>query len=115
MAQSAVTRHLDGRAAQLLTDVQFTDWAHLMTTVIEHRDFLARRLREWELLRAVALHEPWSAERLTCATDWFQRKAATMEIVTSHEALSLLAERGRTRRVRNAASRRMKRLGQSPD
>ncbi|WP_455361751.1 hypothetical protein [Streptomyces sp. SYSU K21746] len=43
---------------------------------------------------------------MTGASDWFQRSAAA--IVTSPEALKLLAERGRTRRVRNAASRQLR-------
>jgi len=107
MAQSAVVHHIDRRAAQLLTDARFTAWAHRMATVIEGRDFLTRRLHEWTLLRAIALGEPWAAEELTAASDWFQRTAATARIITSPDALGLLAERGRTRRVRNAASRRL--------
>lgn len=73
--------------------------------MITDRDFLTLRLREWILLRAIALDEPWAAEEFTGATDWFQRMAATTQIAASPKALRLLAERGRTRRVRNAASR----------
>jgi hypothetical protein len=46
MADSAVGRHLDRRAADLLTDPLFTAWARTMTAAIADRDFLARRLRE---------------------------------------------------------------------
>jgi lysyl-tRNA synthetase class I len=115
MAQGAVVHHLDRRAAQLLTDTDFTAWVHIMVAVIGDRDFLTRRLREWTLLRTIALNEPWAAEELTAASDWFQRTAATTQIITSPDALSQLAERGRTRRVRNAASRRMERLDQPPN
>lgn len=104
MADSAVGRHLDCRAADLLTDPRFTAWAQTLTEVIADRDFLTLRLREWTLLRTIALDEPWTAEELTGATDWFQRMAATTQIAASPKALRLLAERGRTRRVRNAAS-----------
>lgn len=107
MADSAVVRHLDRRAADLLTDPRFTTWAQTLTEAIADRDFLTRRLREWTLLRAIALGKPWATEELTSASDWFQRKAATTQIVTSPRALRLLAERGRTRRVRNAASRQL--------
>jgi hypothetical protein len=103
MADSAVGRHLDRRAAALLTDPRFTAWAHTLSEVIAGRDFLTRRLREWILLRTVAVDQPWTAEELIGASDWFQRMVATTRIVTSPEALRLLAERGRTRRVRNAA------------
>lgn len=107
MAQSAVNRHMEDRAAELLTDSRFPAWARMMATAIGDRTFLTRRLREWTLLRAIALDEPWTAEELTSASDWFQRTAAALESVTSPDALNLLAERGRTRRVRNAASRRV--------
>uniref|UniRef100_A0AAU2VI32 Uncharacterized protein n=1 Tax=Streptomyces sp. NBC_00008 TaxID=2903610 RepID=A0AAU2VI32_9ACTN len=107
MADSAVGRHLDRRAAGLLTGPRFTAWAHAMTEVIADRDFLALRLREWALLRAIALGEPWTAEELTGATNWLQRMAATSQIATSSESLRLLAEHGRTRRTRNAAGRQL--------
>ncbi|MGW1534517.1 hypothetical protein [Streptomyces aureus] len=107
MAEAAVNRHLECRASVLLTDLAFTAWGHSMTAVIGDRPFLTRRLREWTLLRAIALDEPWTAEELTTASDWFQRTASAAQIVTSAEVLTLLAERGRTRRVRNAARRRI--------
>ncbi|WP_405705926.1 hypothetical protein OG264_03025 [Streptomyces xanthophaeus] len=107
MAESAVGLHLDRRAADLLTGPGFDPWARGVSEVIAERRFLTRRLREWTLLRTVALDGAWSGEELTGASDWFQRMAATTQIVTSPEALGLLAERGRTRRVRNAAGRRL--------
>ncbi|MGW1761045.1 hypothetical protein [Streptomyces mirabilis] len=107
MADSAVGRHLDRRAADLLTGPAFTAWARTMTEVIADRDFLTRRLCEWTLLRTITLGEPWAAEDLTSASDWFQRMATATQVVASPEALRLLAEHGRTRRVRNAASRQL--------
>lgn len=109
MADSAVGRHLDRRAADLLTDSRFTAWAQTLTEVIADRDFLACRLREWTLLRAIALGRPWAAEDLTRASDWCQRMAATTQIAPSSRALSLLAEHGRNRRVRNAAQLQLQR------
>jgi hypothetical protein len=111
MADSAVGRHLDRRAVGLLTGPRFTAWARTMTEVIADREFLSLRLREWTLLRTIALGDPWTAEELTGTTDWFQRTVATTPIVTSPKALELLAERGRTRRVRNAASRQLRSRG----
>ncbi|MEU5880433.1 hypothetical protein [Spirillospora sp. NPDC047279] len=46
MTEAAVTRHLERRAAQLLTYSAFTTLAQAMTTVIRDRPFLIRRLRE---------------------------------------------------------------------
>jgi len=113
MAESAVGRHMDRRASQLLTVPAFTGWAHAMAEVIAERDFLTRRLREWSLLRSIVLGEPWAVEKVTGASDWFQRLATTTQIVSSPDALRMLADHGRTRRIRNAASRRLRQLEQT--
>ena len=106
MAQSAIVRHLDRQAAQLLTDKGFTAWARAMAEISAEREFLARRLREWTLLRSITMGEPWGSEEVTTGSDWFQRKA--VETVPSPAVLTLLAEAGRTRRVRADASRRLR-------
>ncbi|KOV30834.1 hypothetical protein ADK60_16025 [Streptomyces sp. XY431] len=106
MAEAAVNQHLERRAAEQLTGPGFPAWAEMMAVVVGGRAFLVRRLREWTLLRSLALDEPWTEEELLTASDWFQRTVTTTRSVTSPAALGLLAERGRTRRVRNAASRR---------
>ncbi|MGW0854363.1 hypothetical protein [Streptomyces sp. NPDC002690] len=114
MGQSAVVRHVDRRANELLTDARFTAWADLMATVVVHHDFLTRRLREWTLLRAVVLEEAWSAEELSDASDWFQRTAVASPQINSPAALGVLAATGRTRRVRDAAGQRMGRPDRLP-
>ncbi|XRQ07333.1 hypothetical protein ACN3XK_64315 [Actinomadura welshii] len=109
MAQSAVIRHLDNRAANLLPlpDQRFEDWAHAMASQISELDFLTRRLHEWTMLRLITMGERWAVEEVTTASDWFQRKA--VETVTTPAVLTLLATAGRTRRVRAAANRRLHR------
>ncbi|MFG2990339.1 hypothetical protein ACGFZK_13790 [Streptomyces sp. NPDC048257] len=107
MAESAVVTHLDRRAVHLLADEEFPAWARAMADVLAGRAFPERRLREWTLLKAVNRGEPWAAEELTAASDWCQRTAA--RLLTSYEALSLLATGARTRRVRNAAAERLRR------
>lgn len=106
MAQSAIIRHLDRRAALLMTDDGFTAWTRTMAEISAEREFLARRLREWTLLRSIAIGESWGSEEVTTGSDWFQRKA--VETLPSPAVLSLLAEAGRTRRVRAEASRRQR-------
>ncbi|WP_405442740.1 hypothetical protein OG373_35525 [Streptomyces avidinii] len=107
MAESAVVTHLDRRAVQLLADEEFPAWAGDMAAALAGRPFPERRLREWSLLMAVTRDDPWSAEELTAASDWCQRTA--VRLLTSYEALSLLATAARTRRVRNAAADRLRR------
>ncbi len=107
MAESAVVTHLDRRAAQLLDDPRFPGWARALRGALGDHAFPARRLREWTLLKAISRGEPWSAEDLTAASDWCQRTAA--QSLTSYEALTLLADAARTRRVRNSAAARLRR------
>ncbi|WP_280404336.1 hypothetical protein [Nocardia brasiliensis] len=107
MAESAIVHHIDRRAARLLTDEAFPDWAARVAEVIDGRAFVARRLREWILLRAVSTGQAWTAEEILDASDWFQRSAA--EIISCPPVRALLADRGRTRRVRAAAGRRIQR------
>ncbi|GAA3387079.1 hypothetical protein [Streptomyces roseoviridis] len=111
MAQSAVVRHVDRRAAELLTDARFPAWCRALSGVVAGRDVLARRLREWTLLRALVLGEPWTPAELTTASDWCQRTAVTGTFAVSPAALALLAERGCTRRVRHTAARRPRHPG----
>ncbi len=100
MAQAAVLRHLDRRAAQLCSGPGWEEWAQTMTRTVARHPFLTRRLREWSLLRAVTLRLPWHKDELLAASDWLQLKTAAGP---NPEALPVLAERGRTKRIRDTA------------
>jgi hypothetical protein len=76
MAQSAVVRHLDRRAAHLLFGPGFASWTKRMAEVIGRREFLVQRLREWTLLKSITLSEPWAIEELTSASNWLQLKVS---------------------------------------
>ncbi|GAA2443096.1 hypothetical protein GCM10010191_69370 [Actinomadura vinacea] len=56
----------------------------------------------------ISVGAPWTAEDLVASSDWLQRAAA--QKVTSRNALAVLATKGRTRRVRNAAARGLAQL-----
>ncbi|MFD9303503.1 hypothetical protein ACFWCB_12775 [Streptomyces sp. NPDC060048] len=105
MAESAVVTHLDRRAARLLGDETFPAWARAMGAAIGDHAFAARRLWEWTLLKAITGGESWSGAELLAASDWCQRTAA--QSLHAEEALRLLADAARTRRVRNAAAQRL--------
>ncbi|MFD5738202.1 hypothetical protein ACFXJM_09095 [Streptomyces massasporeus] len=106
MAGAAVVRHLDRRAAELLSTPLWEEWAEVMARVVTGHPFLVRRLEEWALFRAVALRLPWHRDDLLAASDWLQLKAADG---TTPEALRLLAESGRTKRIRNTARESLRR------
>lgn len=102
MARSAVLRHLDRRAAELHAGPAYEPWASVLTQAVVHDAFLTRRLREWSLLRAVTLRLPWQQDDLLASSDWLQLRTAA-DPGTSTEALELLADRGRTKRIRATA------------
>jgi hypothetical protein len=98
MAESAVVRHLDRRAEGLCRGPEFSGWVAAMDPVLDRYPFAAQRLREWTLFTAITLAQPWRAEEVIAASDWLQRKVAESGI--SPAASAVLAEAGRTRRVR---------------
>lgn len=71
----------------------------MIQATIDH-PFLAQRLREWSLFRAITLRLPWQPEDLLESSNWLQLKTAAG---TSTEAIEILAEAGRTKRIRNTA------------
>ena len=100
MAQSAVLRHLDRRADNLYPGPAYDEWAQTMTQATIDRPFLTQRLREWSLFRAITLKLPWQPDDLLASSNWLQLKTAAG---TSTVAVELLAEVGRTKRIRNTA------------
>ncbi|MEU0585435.1 hypothetical protein [Streptomyces sp. NPDC006132] len=104
MAQAAVLRHLDRRAAVLCAEPGWEEWAQVMARAVVRHPFLIRRLREWSLFRAVTLRLPWQQDDLLAASDWLQLKAAAGP---DPDALAVLADRGRTKRIRSTARTRL--------
>jgi hypothetical protein len=100
MARSAVLRHLDRRAAALHAGPAYEGWARAMTQVTIDHPFLAQRLREWSIFRAVTLKMSWQPDDLLASSNWLQLKTAAG---TNTEAIEILAEAGHTKRIRNTA------------
>ncbi|MDK1345936.1 hypothetical protein QNO09_22050 [Streptomyces sp. 378] len=108
MAQGAVLRHLDRRAAQLCAGPAWEGWAQAMARVVIRHPFLVRRLQEWSLCRAVALRLPWRRDDLLVSSSWLQLRIAAG---SDTEALGVLAESGRTKRIRHTARTGLARRG----
>ncbi|WP_282202408.1 hypothetical protein [Kitasatospora fiedleri] len=100
MAQSAVLRHVDRRAADLYPGPAYERWVQSMIQAAIDHPFLAQRLREWSLFRAVTLELPWQPDDLLASSNWLQLRTAAG---TNTEATEILAEAGRTKRIRNTA------------
>ena len=72
-------------------------------------DFLQLRISEWELLQQSAEHPGECAPEIRHASHWLQRKLADES--ASPAVLQALAEDGGTRKIRNIARDRTRRLG----
>ena len=101
MAHSAVIGHLDHRAASLGPGEAFADWSRRIAPVLQGHDLPERRLVEWSLLKGIESGQPWNTSDLIEASNWLQHKLA--EHTGPREALAVLAENGRTNRIRNTA------------
>ncbi|MFE7333108.1 hypothetical protein ACFU8W_51755 [Streptomyces sp. NPDC057565] len=105
MAQSAVLRHIDRRATGLLADPAYERWTETMAQAVAGHPFLTGRLLEWSLFQAVTQGGAWHPDTLLASSDWLQLKTAA----TAHtDALKILAEHGRTKRIRNTAKANLK-------
>jgi len=105
MAQSAVVRYLEWRAVDLIDSPRYPSWSRAMVSVVEGRPFLVQRLHEWSLFRAAALAHRWDPSALTESSEWLQRRI--VENLDSSDALTVLAESGRTIRVRTTAKTKL--------
>lgn len=109
MARSAVIRHMERRSAELLREPGYSAWEQGLAHAVSGHPYLVKRLREESLFRAIELDLPWTEMALKESTDWLQRLVS--HVSTSPKALAILAESGRTRRVRNAAALKIKSSG----
>jgi hypothetical protein len=108
MAQSAILRHLDRRATELHPGPAYEPWAASMAQAAGHHSLLTRRLREWSLFRTITLNEAWHPDVLLDSSDWLQLKAAA---TSNTDAIEILAQHGRTKRIRNTARTNVKQQG----
>ncbi|WP_370935333.1 hypothetical protein [Amycolatopsis sp. cg13] len=66
------------------------------------REFVRQRVRDWELWLETENGRVLDVADLESASDWMQRRLA--DFSASRQVLALLAEHGRTKRIRNTAA-----------
>lgn len=76
-----------------------------MTQVTTRYPFLTRWPREWTLFRAVTLGQPWNPDALLESSNWLQPKTTE---TSNAAALEVLADGGRTKRIRNTVRANLK-------
>ncbi|WP_344617102.1 hypothetical protein [Dactylosporangium salmoneum] len=108
MAESVLMSLVDTRAEGLSSAASFAAWAEPVVDAVGADGFIARRVQEWALFKALQSGEPVDREALAAASNWLQRKL--VEEADSAAVLAVLGEAGRTKRVRNLAKTRAGRL-----
>ncbi|MDQ3786875.1 MAG: hypothetical protein M3422_06485 [Actinomycetota bacterium] len=109
VARSAVVELVDTRAMQATDPAAFQEWAaglDLGDLAAVHQEFVRGRVHDWTVYLAVENgHTPTAAE-IDGVTNRMQRLLA--EHSTSQAVLAVLAETGRTRKIRNIAANRIR-------
>ncbi|KAB2352522.1 hypothetical protein [Actinomadura rudentiformis] len=110
VSKTAVVHFVDTIAMKAADAAEFQQWAAGISPETQllkakgSRRFVQRRIQDWTMyLEIKAGRKPTDAE-LTNATDWMQRLIATES--TSLPILTLLAEKGRTSKIRRIAKNR---------
>jgi hypothetical protein len=112
-SKTAVVAFVDTIAERATSADAFRQWSNEILPELDafatagNREFVRRRIHDWLFALAVDDgHVPTPAE-LADVTDWMQRRLA--ETSTSQPVLTLLAEHGNTRKIRNVAKNRVSR------
>jgi hypothetical protein len=105
MSEATVVMFIDHAAAQIQSVARYSEWLDQHKRQFAHLEFASRRADEWRTAKDIEAGAPGSEYRLASASDWLQRKVA--ESSNSREAVAVLAEQGRTRRIRSIASERL--------
>ncbi|MFB9928109.1 hypothetical protein ACFORO_36045 [Amycolatopsis halotolerans] len=71
---------------------------------VKDREFVRQRVRDWELWLETENGRVPDVAGLASSSDWMQRRLA--DFSASPQLLALLAEHGRTRKIRNTAANR---------
>jgi hypothetical protein len=108
MAEAVLLSLVDTRAEGSDSAASFAAWAAPVLDAVGADGFIARRVQEWKLFKALQSGAPVDREALAAATNWLQRKV--VEEADSAGVLTVLGEIGRTKRVRNLAKSRAGRL-----
>jgi hypothetical protein len=108
MKTAAIVDQVDRKGASLPTAEQFATWEGTFHDLVDEYPFVVRRIEEWQLFKQISEDDVSKLSALPDASDWLQRKVA--EESSSQPTLELLAEAGRTKRVRNMANQRLAHL-----
>ncbi|RII20601.1 hypothetical protein DSC45_05185 [Streptomyces sp. YIM 130001] len=110
VSKSAVVELVDRVAEKASDSGVFRQWSVQLRSEIDrfkvesHREFVRRRVYDWQFYLAVKEGHVASSAELARVTRWMQRRLA--EESTSRRLLTLLAESGSSKKIRNIAKNR---------
>ncbi|MCW2638361.1 MAG: hypothetical protein JWP76_667 [Dactylosporangium sp.] len=110
MAESAMVSYMDSQASRLPSADVFAAWAAGISDMVEKQSFLARRIRDWQLFKALMDGGNPDPVTLAAASNWLQHKV--VDEALSAAVLTVMGKVGRTKRVRNLAKTRAGRIRQ---
>jgi hypothetical protein len=111
-SKTAFVDFVDNIAWRTTDPAEFEEWATGIAAEIDlleaegNRRFLRRRIRDWTIYLAMKAGHLPTQDELVEATDWMQCRIA--EESTSLAVLTLLAEIGSTKKIRNVARNQAK-------
>ncbi|MFC1409568.1 hypothetical protein ACEZCY_25310 [Streptacidiphilus sp. N1-12] len=108
MGLSTVIQHLGNRIGELGSSQALGDWQATVDRVLRQSSFLHTRAVDGLRLRRHEEGEPLAAEQLPDYSDWLQRRLAESSVRPG--VLAVLAEHGRTHRIRRGAGARLRAL-----
>jgi len=110
VAKSAVVALIDAVAPTMSGPTEFERWAASLGPELDHlststeRDFVRLRIHDWTVYLAIAAGDTPTVSNLAATTNWMQHLLASES--TSPAILTMLAESGNTRKIRNTAQNR---------
>jgi hypothetical protein len=117
-SKTAVVDLVDTIAAKTTNPAEFQQWSADILPEVDrlttegNRRFIHRRIHDWTFwLTVEAGHTP-APDELADVTDWMQRRIA--EESTSVPVLTVLAEHGSTKKIRNIARNRAAKSDRTP-
>lgn len=108
MASAAATYLVDAAANTIRNLEEFSSWTQKLQLLQEGFEFPQRRAEEWILYKKIQIEQADALDEIQQRSDWVQRKVAAES--NSTNALELLAESGRTKRIRSMAQQRLRTL-----
>ncbi|MFE3114368.1 hypothetical protein ACFXKJ_41150 [Kitasatospora indigofera] len=108
MGQAALVDHVDRLANDPRAESSFTERTEAIAQLAQDFDFLIARIREWRLIKTAEKDPNSTIGDILSGSHWMQRMLADNS--NSQTVLTALIEEGQTRRIKNCARERLRKI-----